>query len=125
VFKSARSIPHPVTSSNSSTPRGTWTAFRTLVWLFAIPITIVGRGYGIQRQRRRRSGVVRPKWLQLEEPNEDGAVQDAVWESDQGIDSLGWMCRIPIPLSQMRYSEDRAHTFGFTIDRDIYRFSGG
>ncbi len=54
--------------------------------------------------------------------NEDGA-WDAVWDAATRIDSLGWTAEFRIPLSQMRYSTDREHTFGFTIDRDIYRFA--
>jgi len=54
--------------------------------------------------------------------NEDGA-WDAVWDVATRIDSLGWTAEFRIPLSQMRYSTDRTHTFGFTIDRDIYRYA--
>ncbi|MGH7617000.1 MAG: DUF5916 domain-containing protein, partial [Gemmatimonadaceae bacterium] len=54
--------------------------------------------------------------------NEDGA-WDAVWDVATRVDSLGWTAEFRIPLSQMRYSTDRAHTFGFTIDRDIYRYA--
>ena len=54
--------------------------------------------------------------------NEDGA-WDAVWDAATRIDSLGWTAEFRIPLSQMRYSRDRSHIFGFTIDRDIYRYS--
>ncbi len=54
--------------------------------------------------------------------NEDGA-WDAVWDVATKIDSLGWTAEFRIPLSQMRYSTDRTHTFGFTIDRDIYRYA--
>lgn len=54
--------------------------------------------------------------------NEDAA-WDAVWDVATRIDSLGWTAEFRIPLSQMRYSRDRSHTFGFTIDRDIYRFA--
>jgi hypothetical protein len=54
--------------------------------------------------------------------NEDGA-WDGVWDAATRIDSLGWTAEFRIPLSQMRYSTDRAHTFGFTIDRDIYRYA--
>jgi Domain of unknown function (DUF5916)/Carbohydrate family 9 binding domain-like len=54
--------------------------------------------------------------------NEDVA-WDAVWDVATRIDSLGWTAEFRIPLSQMRYSRDRAHTFGFTIDRDIYRYN--
>jgi hypothetical protein len=54
--------------------------------------------------------------------NEDGA-WDAVWDVATRIDSLGWTAEFRIPLSQMRYTADRSHTFGFTIDRDIYRYN--
>ena len=53
---------------------------------------------------------------------EDGA-WDAVWDAATRIDSLGWAAEFRIPLSQLRYSTDREHTFGFTIDRDIYRYN--
>ena len=55
--------------------------------------------------------------------NEDQA-WDGVWDVATTIDSLGWTAEFRIPLSQMRYSTERTHTFGFTIDRDIYRYSG-
>jgi hypothetical protein len=54
--------------------------------------------------------------------NEDGA-WDAVWDVATRIDSLGWTAEFRIPLSQMRYSRGREHTFGITIDRDIYRYA--
>jgi Domain of unknown function (DUF5916)/Carbohydrate family 9 binding domain-like len=54
--------------------------------------------------------------------NEDGA-WDAVWDVATRIDSLGWTAEFRIPLSQMHYSATRDHVFGFTIDRDIYRYS--
>src|SRR3984893_5949790 len=54
--------------------------------------------------------------------NEDGA-WDAVCDAATLIDSLGWTAECRIPLSQMRYSTERTHTFGFTIDRDIYRYA--
>jgi hypothetical protein len=54
--------------------------------------------------------------------NEDGA-WDGVWDVATRIDSLGWIAEFRIPLSQMRYSTERTHTFGFTIDRDIYRYN--
>ena len=54
--------------------------------------------------------------------NEDVA-WDAVWDVATRIDSLGWTAEFRIPLSQLRYSTDRTHTFGFTIDRDIYRYA--
>ncbi|HEY2067168.1 MAG TPA: carbohydrate binding family 9 domain-containing protein, partial [Gemmatimonadaceae bacterium] len=54
--------------------------------------------------------------------NEDVA-WDAVWDVATRVDSLGWTAEFRIPLSQMRYSTDRTHTFGLTIDRDIYRYA--
>ena len=54
--------------------------------------------------------------------NEDFA-WDAVWDVATRIDSLGWTAEFRIPLSQMRYSRDRAHTFGIIIDRDVYRYN--
>ncbi|HVX42096.1 MAG TPA: DUF5916 domain-containing protein [Gemmatimonadaceae bacterium] len=54
--------------------------------------------------------------------NEDGA-WDGVWDVATRVDSLGWTAEFRIPLSQLRYSADREHTFGFTIDRDIYRYN--
>ena len=49
--------------------------------------------------------------------NEDGA-WDAVWDVATQIDSLGWTAEFRMPLSQMRYSSDKSHIFGFMIDRD-------
>jgi len=54
--------------------------------------------------------------------NEDGA-WDAVWDVATRIDSLGWTAEFRLPLSQMRYSTDVDHTFGLSIDRDIYRLN--
>jgi hypothetical protein len=54
--------------------------------------------------------------------NEDFA-WDAVWDVATTIDSLGWTAEFRIPLSQLRYGKGRRHDFGFTIDRDIYRYN--
>jgi hypothetical protein len=54
--------------------------------------------------------------------NEDGA-WDAVWDVATRVDSLGWTAEFRIPLSQLRYSEDSVHTFGFMVLRDIHRYS--
>jgi hypothetical protein len=53
----------------------------------------------------------------------DDVAWDAVWEVATQIDSLGWAAEFRIPLSQLRYGSEREHQFGFTIDRDTYRFS--
>src|SRR5204862_6318194 len=54
--------------------------------------------------------------------NEDFA-WDAVWDVATRRDSLGWTAEFRIPLSQLRYGRQRQHTFGLTIDRDLYRYS--
>ncbi len=54
--------------------------------------------------------------------NEDAA-WDGVWDAVTTIDSLGWTAEFRIPMSQLRYSTGQTHTFGITIDRDIYRYS--
>jgi hypothetical protein len=54
--------------------------------------------------------------------NEDQA-WDAVWDVATKIDSLGWTAEFRLPLSQMRYSADKSHIFGFMIDRDVYRYN--
>ncbi len=54
--------------------------------------------------------------------NEDFA-WDAVWDVATTVDSLGWTAEFRIPLSQLRYGRAHLHTFGFTIDRDIYRYN--
>jgi len=54
--------------------------------------------------------------------DEDGA-WDAVWDVATRIDSLGWTAEFRIPLSQLRYGPQREHTFGFAIDRDLYRYN--
>jgi len=54
--------------------------------------------------------------------DEDGA-WDAVWDVATRIDSLGWTAEFRIPLSQMRYGPEREHTFGFAINRDLYRYN--
>jgi hypothetical protein len=54
--------------------------------------------------------------------NEDFA-WDGVWDVATRIDSLGWTAEFRIPLSQMRYSRNREHTFGIIIDRDVYRYN--
>jgi hypothetical protein len=53
---------------------------------------------------------------------EDGA-WDGVWDVATRVDSLGWTAEFRIPLSQIRYGPQREHTFGFAIDRDLYRYN--
>jgi hypothetical protein len=54
--------------------------------------------------------------------DEDSA-WDAVWDVAARIDSLGWTAEFRIPLSQIRYGSQREHTFGFAINRDLYRYN--
>ena len=54
--------------------------------------------------------------------NEDFA-WDGVWDVKTRIDSAGWTAEYMIPLTQMRYSGARQHTFGIVIDRYNYRYA--
>jgi hypothetical protein len=97
--------------------RDSWTA-SDMIWLF------------IDSYHDRRTGYefgVNAAGVKIDQAvsnggNEDGA-WDAVWDAETRIDSLGWTAEFRIPMSQMRYSQDRSHVFGFTIDRDIYRYN--
>jgi Domain of unknown function (DUF5916)/Carbohydrate family 9 binding domain-like len=46
---------------------------------------------------------------------------DGVWDAATTVDSLGWTAEFRIPLSQLRFSNQETHTFGFAIWRDIDR----
>jgi len=89
-----------------------------MVWLF------------LDSYHDRRTGFefgVNPSGVKLDaqiynDGNEDFA-WDAVWDVATRRDSLGWTAEFRIPLSQLRYGRQKNHTFGLTIDRDIYRFS--
>ena len=48
---------------------------------------------------------------------------DGVWDVATAIDSLGWIAEFRIPFSQLRFTAAAAHTFGFTIGRDIARYN--
>src|SRR5216683_2440060 len=89
-----------------------------MIWLF------------IDSYHDRRTGFefgVDPSGVKLDaqiynDGNEDFA-WDAVWDVATRIDSLGWTAEFRIPLSQLPYGRQRSHTSGFTVDRDIYRYS--
>jgi len=89
-----------------------------MLWLF------------IDSYHDRRTGFefgVNPSGVKLDaqiynDGNEDFA-WDAVWDVATRIDSLGWTAEFRIPLSQMAYGPQRTHSFGFTVDRDLYRYS--
>ncbi|PYP49944.1 MAG: hypothetical protein DMD45_12815 [Gemmatimonadetes bacterium] len=89
-----------------------------MIWLF------------LDSYHDRRTGYefgVNPSGVKLDaqiynDGNEDFA-WDAVWDVATRRDSLGWTAEFRIPLSQLRYGRQRQHTFGLTIDRDLYRYS--
>ena len=89
-----------------------------MVWLF------------LDSYHDRRTGYefgVNPSGVKLDaqiynDGNEDFA-WDAVWDVATSRDSLGWTAEFRIPLSQLRYGRQKQHTFGLTIDRDLYRYS--
>src|SRR5216117_4601754 len=89
-----------------------------MIWLF------------VDSYHDRRTGFefgVNPSGVKLDaqiynDGNEDFA-WDAVWDVATRIDSLGWTAEFRIPLSQLRYGRQRHHTFGLTVDRDVYRYA--
>ena len=109
--------PHPDSIIRLLERRDTFTP-SDMIWLFVDSYHDRRTGYefGVN------AAGVKIDQAMYDDGNEDGA-WDAVWDVATRIDSLGWTAEFRIPLSQLRYSTDRAHTFGFTIDRDIYRYS--
>src|SRR5213596_2533899 len=89
-----------------------------MIWLF------------LDSYHDRRTGYefgVNPSGVKLDaqvynDGNEDFA-WDAVWDVATRVDSLGWTAEFRIPLSQLRYGRQKHHTFGLTIDRDVYRYA--
>jgi len=89
-----------------------------MVWLF------------LDSYHDRRTGFefgVNPSGVKLDaqifnDGNEDFA-WDAVWDVATRIDSIGWTAEFRIPLTQLPYGRQRTHTFGFTVDRDVYRYA--
>src|SRR5438874_5700651 len=89
-----------------------------MIWLF------------LDSYHDRRTGYefgVNPSGVKLDaqvynDGNEDFA-WDAVWDVATRVDSLGWTAEFRIPLSQLRYGRQQHHTFGLTIDRDLYRYA--
>ncbi len=109
--------PHPDSIIKLLERRDTFTS-SDMIWLF------------IDSYHDRRTGYefgvnaagVKIDQAVYDDGNEDQA-WDAVWDVATRIDSLGWTAEFRIPLSQLRYSRDRTHTFGISIDRDIYRYA--
>ena len=89
-----------------------------MVWLF------------LDSYHDRRTGFefgVNPSGVKLDaqifnDGNEDFA-WDAVWDVATRVDSSGWMAEFRIPLTQLPYGTQRSHVFGFTVDRDVYRYA--
>ncbi len=46
---------------------------------------------------------------------------DAVWDARTVIDARGWSAEFRIPLSQLRFPDQAAHTFGLMIVREVQR----
>jgi hypothetical protein len=109
--------PHPDSIITLLERRDTYTA-SDMIWLF------------VDSYRDRRTGYefgvnaagVKMDMAIYDGGNEDPA-WDSVWDVATRIDSLGWTAEYRLPLSQMRYSADRSHVFGFLIDRNIYRYN--
>ena len=109
--------PHPDSIIRILERRDTWTP-SDMIWLFVDSFHDHRTGYefGVNAAGAKMDQAI------YDDGNEDNA-WDAVWDVATRIDSLGWTAEFRIPLSQLRYDKAKDHTFGFTIDRDIYRFS--
>ena len=51
----------------------------------------------------------------------DDSTWDAVWQSAVTVDELGWSAEMRIPLSQLRFPNGAAQTWGVNIERYIHR----
>jgi Domain of unknown function (DUF5916)/Carbohydrate family 9 binding domain-like len=109
--------PHPDSIKKILERRDTFTS-SDMIWIFVDSYHDKRTGYefGVNA-----AGVKMDQAI-YDDGNEDGA-WDAVWDVATQVDSLGWTAEFRIPLSQMRYSRDREHTFGIMIDRDVYRYN--
>ncbi|MFL5640343.1 MAG: DUF5916 domain-containing protein, partial [Gemmatimonadaceae bacterium] len=109
--------PHPDSIKKLLERRDTFTS-SDMIWVFVDSYHDKRTGYefGVN------AAGVKMDMAIYDDGNEDSA-WDAVWDVATRIDSLGWMAEYRIPLSQMRYSSDKSHIFGFLIDRNIYRYS--
>src|SRR3954462_508645 len=109
--------PHPDSILKLLERRDTFTS-SDMIWLFVDSYHDRRTGYefGVNPAGVKLDGAI------YDDGNEDFA-WDGVWDVATRIDSLGWTAEYRIPLSQMRYSRDREHTFGIIIDRDIYRYA--
>lgn len=109
--------PHPDSIKHILERRDSYTP-SDMIWLFVDSYHDRRTGYefGVNAAGVKMDQAV------YDDGNEDGA-WDGVWDAATRTDSAGWAAEFRIPLSQMRYSGDRMHTFGIMIDRDVYRYS--
>jgi hypothetical protein len=109
--------PHPDSIKKLLERRDSFTS-SDMIWLFIDSYHDKRTGYefGVNAAGVKMDAAI------YDDGNEDFA-WDAVWDVATRIDSLGWTAEFRIPLSQMRYSRDREHTFGIIIDRDVYRYN--
>ncbi len=107
--------PHPDSIKKLLERRDSFTA-SDMIWLFIDSYHDRRTGYefGVNAAGVKMDAAI------YDDGNEDFA-WDAVWDAATRIDSLGWTAEFKIPLSQMRYSRERQHTFGIIIDRFLYR----
>ena len=109
--------PHPDSILKILARRDSWTS-SDMIWVMVDSYHDHRTGYefGVN------AAGVKLDMAVYDDGNEDQA-WDGVWDVATRIDSLGWTAEFRIPLSQMRYSADRQHTFGIMLLRDIYRYS--
>jgi hypothetical protein len=109
--------PHPDSIAHILARRDSWTS-SDMIWVMVDSYHDHRTGYefGVN------AAGVKLDMAIYDDGNEDQA-WDAVWDVATRTDSLGWTAEFRIPLSQMRYSGDRDHTFGIMLLRDIYRYS--
>jgi hypothetical protein len=109
--------PHPDSILKILARRDSWTS-SDMIWVMVDSYHDHRTGYefGVN------AAGVKLDMAVYDDGNEDQA-WDGVWDVATKIDSLGWTAEFRIPLSQMRYTADRQHTFGIMLLRDIYRYS--
>ena len=109
--------PHPDSILKILARRDSWTS-SDMIWVMVDSYHDHRTGYefGVN------AAGVKLDMAVYDDGNEDQA-WDGVWEVATRVDSLGWTAEFRIPLSQMRYTADREHTFGIMLLRDIYRYS--
>ena len=109
--------PHPDSIKKLLERRDSFTS-SDMVWLFIDSYHDKRTGYefGVNAAGVKMDAAI------YDDGNEDFA-WDGVWDVATRIDSLGWIAEFRIPLSQMRYSRNREHTFGIIIDRDVNRYN--